>query len=157
MEWVVNSMHRSLTQKNDPDTQRTEAGWAPEPVGPFGQKKNISVAGVRALDRPARSLAFKPTNQSQLLFETNVKINVPMHENEGVRGSGGITRLIPHRGTILRRDLSFTFRWLHPREKNHRYPLNRRLGGPRETSFTPGRYLVGTVVTIPTALRRLRT
>jgi len=99
---VVNSMHRSLTPKNDPDNQRTEAGWAPEPVGPFGQKKNISAAGVRALDRPTRSLAFKPTNQIQLLFEANVKINVPMHENEGVRGSGGIARLIPHRGTILR-------------------------------------------------------
>jgi len=71
------------------------------------ERKTSTAAGVRALDHPARSLAVKLTTLSQLLFQNNVKINVPMRESEGVRGFGGITRLIPHRGTILRRDLRF--------------------------------------------------
>lgn len=39
------------------------------------KRKKSTAVGVRALDRPARSLAVKPTTLSQLLYENNVKTN----------------------------------------------------------------------------------
>jgi hypothetical protein len=49
-------------------------------------------------------------------------------------GSGWIDPRFLDFGTIWRWVVSFTPRLLYPREKNPRYPLDRRLGGPQSRS-----------------------
>jgi hypothetical protein len=53
-------------------------------------------------------------------------------------GRGGTAQHILNLGTRWRWVVSFTPRAFHPRRKNPRYPLNRRLGGPQSRSESGG-------------------
>jgi hypothetical protein len=58
--------------------------------------------------------------------------------HEGLWGSGFINPHFLHLGTSWRWVVSFMTRPLYPRGKSPRYPLDRRLGGPRSRSGRRG-------------------
>jgi hypothetical protein len=60
------------------------------------------------------------------------------HAVKTYMGSRGIAPLILDLGTRWRWVVCFTHRPLYPQGKNHRYPLDRRLGGPQSRSGHDG-------------------
>ena len=51
----------SLDTQKGPRYTFNEAGFAPEPVLIFGEKKNLTLVGIRTPDSPARRLVAIPT------------------------------------------------------------------------------------------------
>jgi hypothetical protein len=76
-------------------------------------------------------------NAVTVMNEVKVKSSLCLTKHHAMKaywGSGGIAPLILHLGTRGRWVVSFTPLPLHPRRKNLRYPLHRRVGGPQSRS-----------------------